>query len=177
MKLSDAILLGSTLLAPQAGRQYSAETQSGCALGMAAIATGCSYRKVRNVPWQERRTLGVEGVWGSWTLEVVKRPCKCFFLFVPRKMRVKDVIAHVFDYHVVRQKNWSLEQLVDWVRTVEPNEPAKPQPEAPRLEIVWRRPAPPQPDFWRESARRLELKDFEDVVRVLVAKHGNRPMR
>lgn len=174
MKLSDAILLGSTLLAPQAGRQYSPETQSGCALGMAAIATGCTYRKVQNVPSQERRTLGVEGVWGTWTLEVVRRPCKCFFLLVPRKLRIKEIIAHLFDYHVVTKKNWTLEQLVDWVRTVEPSEPAKPQPEpTPRLEIVWRR--PPQPtEIWRESARHLELKDFEDVVRVLVAKHGNR---
>ena len=38
MKLSDAILLGSTMLTAQAGRQYLAETQSGCALGMAAVA-------------------------------------------------------------------------------------------------------------------------------------------
>jgi hypothetical protein len=173
MKLSDAILLGSTLLAPQAGRQYSAENQSGCALGMAAVATGCTFRKVQNVPWQERRTLGVEGVWGTWTLELVRRPCKCFFLIVPRKLRVKEVIAHLFDYHVVHKKNWTLEQLVDWVRTVEPAEPAQPRLEPPRLEVVWRR--TPQTEPWRESARRLDLKDFEDVVRVLVSKHGKRP--
>jgi hypothetical protein len=173
MKLSDAILLGSTLLAPQAGRQYSAETQSGCALGMAAIATGCTYRRVPAMPGQESRTLGVEGVWGTWTLERMRRPCKCFFLFLPRKMRVKDIIAHLFDCHVVTKKNWTLDQLVDWVRTVEPSEPAQPQPEPPRLEIVWRR--PPQLEPWRENARHLSLNDFEDVVRVLVAKHGGRP--
>ena len=172
MKLSDAILLGSTLLAPQAGRQYSAETQSGCALGMAAIATGCTYRKVAAMPTSDRRTLGVEQVWGKWTLDLVRRPCKCFFLFVPRKMRVKDVIAHLFDHHVVNKKNWTLEQLVDWVRTVEPAEAAQPRREPPRLEIVWRR---PRPEPWRESARSLDIKDFEDVVRALVAKHGHRP--
>ena len=38
MKLGDAILLGSTILTPCAGRMYSSETQSGCALGMAAVA-------------------------------------------------------------------------------------------------------------------------------------------
>lgn len=173
MKLSDAILLGSTLLAPQAGRQYSGENQSGCALGMAAIARGCTFRRVPSVPWQERRTLGVEGVWGTWTLDLVRRPCNCLFLIVPRKMRIKDIIAHLFDYHVVRKKNWTLEQLVDWVRTVEPTEPARPQAEPPRLEIVWRR--PPQADVWRESARNLDIDDFEDVVRILVAKHGNWP--
>jgi len=173
MKLSDAILLGSTLLAPQAGKQYSAENQSGCALGMAAIANGCSFRRVENVPWQERRTLGVEGVWGTWTLEVVRRPCKCFFLIVQRKLRIKEIIAHLFDYHVVNKKNWTLEQLVDWVRTVEPAEPVRPQPERPRLEVVWRKPEPP--NIWREAAGQLDAKDFEEVVRILVAKHGNRP--
>jgi hypothetical protein len=38
MKLSEAILLGSTMLAAKAGGQYFSETKSGCALGMAAIA-------------------------------------------------------------------------------------------------------------------------------------------
>jgi hypothetical protein len=173
MKLSDAILLGSTLLAPQAGRQYSAENQSGCALGMAALARGCTFHTVHAVPPQERRTLGVEGVWGTWTLALIRRPCKCFFLLVPRKLRVKEIIAHLFDYHVVRKKDWTLEQLVDWVRTVEPVEPAKPRPEPARLEIVWRRPR--HSNVWRETAEQLDVNDFDDVVRILVAKHGNRP--
>jgi hypothetical protein len=141
---------------------------------MAAVATGCVFHKVDGVPANERRTLGVEGVWGKWTLEVVRRPCKCFWLFVPRKMRVKDIIAHLFDYHVMEKKNWTLDQLVDWVREVEPNEPARPEPAPRRLEVVWRRPAA-QAEPWRQSARNLDLNDFEDVVRVLVAKHGNPP--
>jgi hypothetical protein len=46
MKLSEAILLGSTVVTPKAGGQYFAENQAGCALGMAAIARGCSFRRV-----------------------------------------------------------------------------------------------------------------------------------
>jgi hypothetical protein len=122
MKLSDAILLGSTILTPQAGRQYSAESQSGCALGMAAIAQGCTFRRVPcRLDDPDRRTLGVEGVFGIWVLQNVQRPCDCWRLWIPRKMRVKDVITHIFDYHIMAQKNWTLEQLVAWVKRVEHN--------------------------------------------------------
>jgi hypothetical protein len=34
-------------------------------------------------------------------------------------MRIKDVITHIFDYHVMAQKDWTLEQLVMWVKQVE----------------------------------------------------------
>jgi hypothetical protein len=37
-------------------------------------------------------------------------------------MRIKEVIAHLFDYHVMVKKNWTLERLVAWVETVEPRE-------------------------------------------------------
>jgi len=37
-------------------------------------------------------------------------------------MRIKDIIAHLFDYHIMDKKNWTLEQLVAWVETVEPKE-------------------------------------------------------
>jgi hypothetical protein len=120
MKLSDAILLGSTILTPQAGRQYSAETQSDCALGMAAIARGCIFRRVFcRFDDPDRRTLGVEGVFGVWVLQTVPRPCNCCRLWIPRKLRIKDVIAHLFDYHIMAQKDWTLEQLVMWVKKVE----------------------------------------------------------
>jgi hypothetical protein len=122
MKLSEAILLGSTMLTAKAGRQYFSETKSGCALGMAAVATGCTFRRVTRVNHNERRTLGAEGVWGQWVLRVVMRPCDCWRLRVPREMRIKDVIAHLFDFHVMKRKNWTLDQLVAWVQTWEPKE-------------------------------------------------------
>ena len=120
MKLSDAILLGSTILSPQAGRQYSSQTQSGGALGMAAVARGCTFRRVFcRSDDRDRRTLGVEEVWGVWVLRNLLRPCDCWRLWIPRKMRIKDIIAHIFDYHVMAQKDWTLEQLVAWVKKVE----------------------------------------------------------
>jgi hypothetical protein len=123
MKLSEAILLGSTVLAPKAGGQHFSETQQGCALGMAAVARGCTFRTViRPIDDGERRTLGVEGVWGLWMLGRVERPCDCWRIWIRRKMRIKDIIAHLFDYHVVEKRNWTLEQLVAWVETVEPKE-------------------------------------------------------
>jgi hypothetical protein len=118
MKLSEAILLGSTMLAAKPGGQYFSETKEGCALGMAAIANGCTFRRVRRIINEnERRTLGVEAVWGQWILRVVKRPCECWILRVPREMRIKDIIAHLFDFHVMKKKNWTLDQLAAWVHT------------------------------------------------------------
>jgi hypothetical protein len=121
MKLSEAILLGSTVLAPRARGQHFSETQQGCALGMAAVARGCTFRTVsRPIADRDRRTLGVEGVWGAWVLEEVERPCKCWRIWLRRKMRIKDIIAHLFDYHIMDKRNWTLEQLAAWVKTVEP---------------------------------------------------------
>jgi hypothetical protein len=123
MKLSEAILLGSTILTPKAGGQHFAENQSGCALGMAAIARGCTFRPATYpFPEEDRRTLGTEGVWGNWVLNVAPRPCDCWRFWIPRELRIKDTITHIFDYHIMRKRNWTLEQLVAWVQTVEPEE-------------------------------------------------------
>lgn len=123
MRLSEAILLGSTVLSAKSGGQYFSESDAGCALGMAAIANGCSFHRViEAVPKRDRRTLGVEAVWGKWVLRVVMRPCECWPLRLPREMRIKDIIAHLFDYHVAKKKNWTIDQLVAWVQTSEPRE-------------------------------------------------------
>jgi hypothetical protein len=123
MKLSEAILLGSTMLAAKPGRQYFFEKKAGCALGMAGVASGCRFHRVTGpVAKKERRTLGAERVWGKWLLLVVMRPCECWNLRVPREMRIKDIIAHLFDIHVMKKKNWTLSQLVAWVQTWEPKE-------------------------------------------------------
>ena len=121
MKLSEAILLGSTVLAAKAGGQHFPESQSGCALGMAAVAKGGSFGPVTQ-PFHERdrRTLNAEGVWGDWVLRVVMRTCDCPPSGLPRAMRIKDNIAHLFDYHVMNKKDWTLLRLVAWVETWEP---------------------------------------------------------
>ncbi len=129
MNLSEAILLGSTVVTSQAGRLRFSETDSGCALGMAAAANGCTFRPAsRPVAEKDRRTLNSEDIWGNWLLRVVMRPCGCWDFQVPRAMRIKDVIAHLFDYHIMERRNWTLDQLVAWVEMWEPKnyDPSKP---------------------------------------------------
>jgi hypothetical protein len=53
-------------------------------------------------------------------LHIVMRPCSCWRFRVPREMRIKDIIAHIFDYHVMKKRDWTLDQLAEWVQTVEP---------------------------------------------------------
>ena len=168
MKLSEAILLGSSMLAPRGGRQHFAETQEGCALGMAAVARGCTFHKwTKPFDERDRRTLGVEGIWGDWVLAQVERPCDCWRIWMRRKMRIKDVIAHLFDYHIMNKRNWTLEQLVAWVQTVEPKEirPVK----GPRL--VFRQPMPPSIQVER---LRQEAAEWQAVRYAFEAKRASR---
>jgi|SRR5215467_9564693 len=131
---------------PKAGALHFSREEAGCALGMAAIACGCTFSPTqRLIPVKDRRTVNVEDIWGSWLLRVVVRPCDCrapitlsslclkgiiASLFVcgssalPRGMRIKDIIAHLFDHHVMGKRDWTLDQLVSWVEGWEPSEPA-----------------------------------------------------
>lgn len=55
-------------------------------------------------------------------VRVVMRPCECLPLSLPREMRIKDIVAHLFDDHIAGKKNWTLDQLVAWVQSWEPKE-------------------------------------------------------
>jgi len=165
MKLSEAILLGSTIMAPRAGGQHFSETQEGCALGMAAIAGGCTFRTVRGpVDDRERRTLGVEGVWGNWVLEQVERPCDCWRIWIRRRMRIKDVIAHLFDYHVMNKRNWTLEQLAAWVETREPKG-VRLEDDAGRLQRAVR--------LFELERERQEAEEWQAVREAFEARHSS----
>jgi len=159
MKLSDAILLGSTMVKAQAGRQYSAKWQSGCALGMAAIARGCCFRESTE-PYDmlDRRTLGTERIWGNWVRRSVVRPCACWRFWTPREMRIKTIITHIFDHHVMKKRDWTLEQLAAWVRTVEPGNSAPPPVGNPQA----MRDAEQQP--LDQLVQRLEQKKWEALT-------------
>lgn len=147
MRLSEAILLGSTIVKPKAGALRFANEDSGCALGMAVIASGGTFvRPEHPVPETERRTLNVEDVWGEWLLRRVDRLCNCGVPLVlnrlhrnktvthprypifhlSREMRVKDILAHLFDYHVMQCRDWTLDRLTQWLQPFEPDEPAGP---------------------------------------------------
>jgi len=115
------------MICPKAGGMYFRSENAGCALGMAAVARGCRFVPVDHpMAESERRTLNSEAVWGEWMLKVVERPCTCWSFQAPREMRIKDVIAHLFDRHVEGKRDWNLAQLVAWVETVEPVEIAPP---------------------------------------------------
>ena len=147
MKLSEAILLGSTVVTPKAGALHFSGENAGCALGMAAIASGCTFSPLqRQIPVKDLRTVNVEDIWGPWLLRVVTRPCDCrapitlsalrlkeitAYLFdrgsapLSREMRIKDIIAHLFDHHFMGKRNWTLDQLASWIKRWEPTELAQ----------------------------------------------------
>jgi hypothetical protein len=173
MRLSEAILLGSTVVRPKAGALRFSGENSGCALGMAVIASGGSFRQAkRPLPETERRTLNVEDVWGAWLLERVDRPCDCRVPLMlnrlrrkkiaayrryplsalPREMRIKDVVAHLFDYHVMEKADWTLDRLTTWLKPLEPNEPSE------ASSIGGKGDLPSDDAEWRETRQAFEAK-------------------
>lgn len=110
MKLSEAILLGSTVV--RCGERHDPKFEDrtakvGCALDMACVAAGG-----RN--WYE-----TERYW-PWTGERAPKEIVEFAQSVPEW---KFVIAKLYDCRVLRDKTWTLDQLVSWVASVEPLEP------------------------------------------------------
>ena len=118
MRLSEAILLGSTQLKAVAG--VLERDGGGCALGMARRAVNGPVNVSPNYYWR----------WLYLTL--VPRPCQCQRF--PDRLRACDGVTHLFDDHIMAEgsprqpeERWTLEQLVDWVRSVEPADEAEKQ--------------------------------------------------
>lgn len=172
MRLSEAILLGSTVVTSKTGKLISHDASTGCALGMAAIAGGCTVHSVSGpIPPSERRTLGTEDVWGRWVLATVECPCECSPSQIPLEMRIKDIVAHVFDLHVMQRKDWTLDRLASWVEKLEPksswtgNPQPKPNPEHAQL-MPPTRPARSVSDWKPDNADQAE-----QIRNALAAKH------
>ena len=92
----------------------------------------------RPIAEKDRRTLNSEDIWGNWLLRVVMRPCGCWDFQVPREMRIKDVIAHLFDHYTMERKNWTLDQLVTWVEMWEPKDDRSRRPTPEEFEAILR---------------------------------------
>lgn len=107
MQVSEAILLGSTMLKPVPYIRNDG-SGGGCALGMAEIAVDGAESGI------ERTAMG------KWLLGISLFPCVCG-LISPYNV----LIAHIFNEHVCKDKTWTIEKLVDWVRSVEPKEEVK----------------------------------------------------
>jgi len=119
MRLSEAINLGSSVLKP-----IGAHIE-GCAMGMALMAVDGKIVAKESAE-------AIRKHW-EWATEMfLPSPCEC-----PSERTVRpvsSVVMHLFDAHVmqgsgyeacIRREPWSkwtLEQLVDWVRSVEPPE-------------------------------------------------------
>jgi len=178
MKLSEAMLLGSTVLTPKAGALHFPSENAGCVLGMAAVATGCTFTgRPRQIPVRDLRTVNIEDIFGPWLLRVVISPCGCRTaipvetsciqqLFAslgpqPLEMRIKDVIAHLFDKHFMGKGDWTLDQLVSWVERWEPSELAQATFRAHASRGS--HPQPPLPDSddaveWQRTRQAFETK-------------------
>jgi hypothetical protein len=118
--------------------------------------------------------LGVEGVWGDWVLRQVERPCDCWRIVIRRKMRVKDIIAHLFDNHIMVRKDWTLERLVRWVETVEPTGV---EPDFGKSLVIQQRGARLlefQTLRQRAKARQQESEEWQAVRNAFEARHGSR---
>jgi hypothetical protein len=117
MRLSEQILLGRHLV-----EKPSASDLNACALGMGMKAEGIAteHRGQPNYRGLVRR-------W-PWLLDdYQEKPCRCItVLDVDDDIKSETycaAIAHLFDRHIIgTAPSWTLEQLVDYVRSVEPEE-------------------------------------------------------
>lgn len=117
MRLSEAIMLGRHLVTDPQPYEINS-----CALGMALRAMGLPFAEI----WMLGYAHAV--IWWPW-LEMPAAsegimPCGCSA--DDRHNTHMKVLMHLFDGHVVPEdpeaKRMTLEQLVDWVRSVEPEE-------------------------------------------------------
>ena len=122
MKLSEAILLGSTLVKPVRG-QSDDGNGGGCAYGMANRSSNSTF---------------ANPAWGDWDhhTELSQLPCGCS-LYKPMmgtdgntfsswhgQIPAMHAIIHIFDQHVC-DGDWTIERLAEWVASIEPPDPAE----------------------------------------------------
>jgi hypothetical protein len=130
MRLSEAIALGRTAIQPASGRVFNSDRTRGCAFGMAGAAIGAKWSSAVLEHDTER-------AW-PWLRGESIRPCKCPHW--RQSGTYLQAIAHLFDAHLMQDRCYwwdigeeaepmTLDQLIDWVRSVEPQEVAV---EAPR---------------------------------------------
>ena len=116
MRLSDAIATGRVAVIPRGG-MFLFGDGSGCALGMAGVAAGLlSLNRIAGCGEIDK----FFRQW-PWTRDLrFVPPCRCYGY--ERELGACQIIGHTFDEHVIT-RDWTLDQLIDWVRSVEPAEP------------------------------------------------------
>lgn len=119
MRLSDAIATGRVLVKPLAGVVLRDNKEEGCAIGMALVA--CGKQELAH----SYDGLGQAWPWTTNRLDPICLPCGCGKISAISDCNViGSAIAHLFDFHIADRgrARWTLDQLIDWVRSVEPAE-------------------------------------------------------
>jgi hypothetical protein len=117
MRISEAMNLGRSMLKPRAGYHWDQQRNEGCAWGMVNIAAPGKYHYMNQ----------------SATAMQVPLPCGCKGLVMGSGCHYYDyengistlslAIVHLFNYHVMTANDWTMDQLIDWLRSVEPADP------------------------------------------------------
>jgi hypothetical protein len=108
MKLSEAIALGRTMIAPMAGCILSGNGAAGCAWGMAKVAAPSLYAEFQQI--------------AATTVVNLPCGCNCFYYDIYSVNALSahavllNAIIHLFDTHVFGKKDWTLDRLIDWVK-------------------------------------------------------------
>lgn len=108
MKLSEMIAMGRTLVP-----ELEAANLDKCALGMAGYAGGL------DMVYGRYNALEAEWPW----LKEKGQGCECGNMY-GLNTKMFDII-HRFDYHIMLLGDWTLDRLIDFVRSIEPAEQAQ----------------------------------------------------
>jgi hypothetical protein len=120
MRFSDAVAIGRVLAKPTSDYFQSESRGCACARGMACLAIG--------IKGNTEARLGSLEKW-PWLEDFFVHPCygKCEDIRVEKYLGF-GIINHLM-FHVTGTKfdrpfpqTWTLDQLIDWARSVEPNE-------------------------------------------------------
>jgi hypothetical protein len=119
MKASEALRKGSKMVEPVRGMIEEYQTGKCCALGMIGkAARGAASRYYEDFEW----------MWQRGT----KLPCGCTdamimgggALCVDRtsiEARIGATVVHLFNYHVMTEGDWTIDQIADWLDTLDPS--------------------------------------------------------
>lgn len=119
MRASEALRMGSKMIAPLRGQLLNAEHTAGCALGMISIGNQNFSLLTHCYPW---------------TLLRAEFPCSCCScrdelvmgsggMLVTRntaRSNIQEMVVHLFNYHVCTTHDWTIDQIADWLDTVDP---------------------------------------------------------
>ena len=120
MRASTAINLGRSMIRWVAGTRNDGHG-SGCALGMAEKAVGHTW----DWSWSTSATMSFPC---TCNLRAAIMGSGCEWSFHTAPCSAMNIIVHLFNYHVMTKKDWTMDQLIDWVRSVEPPDPEEDAP-------------------------------------------------